>query len=460
MPSAKGIPDRAVYGDLSQLPVGKLLDYVVQRHQAERAGEHYDVRLGDRDLGLFSWASRKGIPAPKEKRLAVQQPLHSHEYGAFEGEIPSGYGKGTVKKHDTGKVLITKVEPNKVHFTLAHRRYPERFVLFKPQGGLGGKEQNWLLMNTTPTDPLKYDKIHYKSVPRNKIEPLLEKLQPTDSVQAKIDGALTLTQLLKDKIELLSYRKSKVHGGPILHTERVFHTIPNVTVPKQYQGSVLSGELYATQKGQAYDPQALGGLLNSSIAKSIPQQEQDNVKFRNQLFDIRRLGKRDISNRTMPYDERIGHVRSILDAIGGTDAGAVRDVYHLPEEAKTPTEAINLYRSIASGQHPGTTEGIVIHPSTGTPMKSKLFDEHDVFIRGMFPGKGKYLDQGVGGFVYSHDPKGPIVGEVGTGFSDQLRSDMFNTPDDYVGRRARVRTTRKLPSGALFQPSLLALHEG
>jgi DNA ligase D-like protein (predicted 3'-phosphoesterase) len=456
--AAKGIPDRGVYGDLSKLPVGQLLNYVVQHHKADRAGPHYDVRLGNEDTGLYSWASRKGIPQKGEKRLAVQQPLHDAAYGSFAGTIPEGYGKGTVSLHDTGKALITKVEPDKIHFTLAHRRYPERFVLVKPKGGIGQKEQNWLLMNTTPVDPLKYPKLKYKSVPADKIQPLLDNLKPGSSVQAKIDGAHTLTQVLKDKIELLSYRQSKVHGGPIVHTERVFRTIPNVEVPKQYQGSVMSGELYGTQKGQALDPQALGGLLNSSLAKSIPAQDQLGMQFKNQLFDLRRLGKKDVTTDT-PYETRMGHLRTILQSIGGPDASKVQDVYHLPEEAKTPATANKLYQDVAAGKHPGTTEGIVIHPPTGTPVKSKLFDEHDVHIRGFFPGKGKYTDQGVGGFVYSHEPKGPIAGEVGTGFSDQLRSDMFKDPTAYTGRVARVRTTRKLPSGALFQPSLLALHE-
>ena len=275
---ALGLPDPSEYGDMSQLSAGQLLDWIVHRHQARRAGLHHDIRFGSPETGLYSWAARKGLPEPGKKHLAVQQPLHSYDYGNFEGEIPEGYGAGTVSKADTGKVLLTKVEPNKIHFTLAHRRYPERFVLFKPEGGLGNKEQNWLLMNTTPTKPVPFEKLHYKSIPAEQVESVLSNLQPGSSVQAKIDGALTLTQLMKDKIELLSYRQSKVHGGPLPHTERVFHREPNVQVPKEYVGSVLAGELHATDaQGQALNPQTLGGLLNSSIAKSLPEQEKNQT---------------------------------------------------------------------------------------------------------------------------------------------------------------------------------------
>lgn len=458
-----GIPDRSQYGDLSQLQAGSLYDWIVQRHEAQRAGQHYDVRFGSPDLGLYSWASRKGLPDPGQKRLAIQQPLHDHAYGQFEGNIPSGYGAGDVHKHEEGKVLLTKVEPGKIHFTVAHRRYPERYVLVKPTSttGVGAKPNNWLLMNTTPTTPLAFDKEHYKSIPAEKVEPLLQNLEPGSSVQAKIDGAMTLTQLLKDKIEVLSYRKSKVHGGPIVHTERTFSGIPNIQVPKQYVGSVLQGELYGQQHGNgAVPPQVLGGILNSSLAKSLGTQQAQDIKLKQMIFDVQQIGKKKVDRNQVPYEQRHQAIRDILGSITGPGQQQVQSTIQPTSQAQTPNEALRLYQSIASGQHPSTDEGIVIHPPTGTPMKSKLFDEHDVHVRGFFPGKGKWQDKGVGGFVYSHEPKGPIVGEVGTGFTDAMRQEFFQNPNDYIGRKARVRTTGKLPSGALFQPSLLALHEG
>jgi hypothetical protein len=101
----------------------------------------------------------------------------------------------------------------------------------------------------------------------------------------------------------------------------------------------------------------------------------------------------------------------------------------------------------------------VVHPPTGLPSKIKLRDEHDVHIREFFPGMGKYEGRGVGGFRYSHEPKGPIVGEVGTGFSDEERMQMHTNPEDFLGRVARVTAQDKKPSGALFAPSYTSLHE-
>lgn len=472
---APGLPDPTQYGDLSKLRAGQLIDWIVQHHQARRAGPHYDVRFGTPDTGMFSWASRKGLPEPGQKRLAIRQPLHSTEYNQFEGEIPSGYGAGTVKKHDEGQVLITKADQNSIHFTLAHKRYPERFVLLKPKMG---DDKKWLMINTTPTQPVPYEKAHYTKVEPEKVEGILDNLKPGSSTQAKIDGAASLTKLLKDKIEIMSYRASKVHGGPILHTERVFHTLPKVNVPKEYIGSVLRGELYGQRdvngQHQTILPQELGGILNSAVGKSIQRQQDQNVRLRNLVFDVDQFGRKGIDPNVVPYQQRLSYARDILGKINGPGMGGDRQtidagyspldrgVLHTPEvtgEASTAPAAKQLWHQIVNKQNPYTSEGIVIHPETGKPIKSKLTDEHDVYVRGMFPGRGKYENNAVGGFVYSHEPTGPIVGEVGTGFSDQTRADMFTNPSDYVGRIAKVRSQTKHPSGALRAPAFLAMHE-
>ena len=250
---APGLPSKTDMGHADKLRVGQLLDYIVQRHQADRAGLHHDIRFGDKDTGLLSWAARKGLPEPGAKHLAVQQPVHSHEYKDFEGEIPEGYGKGTVKKHDQGQVLITKVTPESIHFTTAHQRHPERYTLARPKGW---GDRNWLMMNTTPRDQVPYDKVRYKKIPPEQVEPHLKAMQEGDTAEAKVDGASQLIQLAKGHAEMLAYRTSKTTGRPIVHTERFFGGRPDIPVPKHLEGSVLKGEMYASHTGQ---PPAGGG---------------------------------------------------------------------------------------------------------------------------------------------------------------------------------------------------------
>jgi hypothetical protein len=66
-----------------------------QRHEAERAGLHWDYRLviGDK---AHSWATKKELPEPGKSIMLWQQPVHTAHYALSERvEIPKGqYGAG------------------------------------------------------------------------------------------------------------------------------------------------------------------------------------------------------------------------------------------------------------------------------------------------------------------------------------------------------------------------------
>ena len=431
--SAPGIPDRSDYGDTARLTPGQLADMIVQDHSAIRAGNHKDVRIGTPDTNLFSWATKKDFPVEVGKPIALhRQPLHSHAYGQYEGDIGPGYGEGSVSKALQRKILITKNDPSGFSFTAAEGN-PDRYRFKAPDS----ESDPWMAFKAGPTPDLTHPKFHMKSVP---IDDILANLPEdnTFSIQPKVDGALQALRWRNDKPEILSHRLSKRTGRQIERTEHLFGMRPDVPRPMGItSGMELLGEFTAEKDGRPLEPQATGGYLNSSLAKATEARNSGlNTKLR--LFDI--------AGSNLPPSER----RKLLEAASSSLPG----VEVMPEE-NTREGAKEMIRQILAGTHPLTKEGVIYRGHDGVPVKGKVLDDSDVVISGTFPGKGKYKDS-FGGFTYSNTPGGEVVGRVGGGFSDATRA----TLGDQLGRIARIRSGGKFPSGAHRSPVFVALHEG
>lgn len=440
-----GIPHPSRYPDPGRAVPGDLLTWLRQRHEARRAGTHQDIRIGSPRLGLWSWATRKDLPEPGSRIQLYEQPIHSYSYKDFEGMIGSGYGAGRVTKAEEGRLLLTGVDRNHIRFTLAHTRHPERFILIRSRRD----PHKWLMVNTTPSKPIGYEKIHYKLVPGQEIDRALKMLRDSDSVQAKIDGAAALLHVGRKHVEMLSYRTS-TSGRPIVHTERVLYGRPEIKIPPELRDTLLRGEIFGVRDGHPIPSQELGGILNSSVARSIEDQKARNVRLRMAIFDLVRERGRPVDPDTVSYDERRRRMAEILKKLDLASTEIVPEV-------RGRVAAQELWDRIVRGEYPHT-EGLVIHPQLGTPTKVKIRPEQKVWITGIFPGEGKYSDA-AGGFTYSLEPGGPSIGRVGTGLSDEMRHELQRNPDAYIGRAARVTSQGSFPSGALRAPSLVALHE-
>lgn len=118
---ARGIPAGREIQDIPVINKHTVWRLVVQKHPAERAGDHYDVRLVDDASGYaHSWATRKGIPEPGKKVMLFQQPTHTAAYSDYEGPLLSGYGKTRdgeiVEKVVDVPVEVTRSDRNLVRF--------------------------------------------------------------------------------------------------------------------------------------------------------------------------------------------------------------------------------------------------------------------------------------------------------------------------------------------------------
>jgi bifunctional non-homologous end joining protein LigD len=132
--------------------------FVVQKHQAHRAGLHWDFRLEHNGV-LWSWAVRKGPSLdPADKRIAAHVEDHPLDYANFEGTIPEGqYGAGKVETWDRGtwEALIDPdagLRDGEIKFVLSGKRLRGKFTLvrLRPKPNQRNPNQrnqdNWLLI--------------------------------------------------------------------------------------------------------------------------------------------------------------------------------------------------------------------------------------------------------------------------------------------------------------------------
>lgn len=229
--------------------------------------------------------------------------------------------------------------------------------------------------------------------------------------------------------------------------------------PEEIRKAINEGKMkgvctmkHVVKKADAVPVQELSGLLNSSLAESLRKQKEQKINMRVALFNVLSKGKTPVGPE-VPYKERQLMMQEILKHLPP-------EKFHLAETATTPETQKAMWEKIQAGKNPRTSEGVVVWPETGVPTKVKIMPEYDAIIRNMFPGEGKYNGTGVGGFEYSLPGTENVVGKVGTGLSDELRKQMHENPEQFVGRVARVHAMGQYPSGAYRAPALLALHEG
>lgn len=202
---------------------------------------------------------------------------------------------------------------------------------------------------------------------------------------------------------------------------------------------------------EAIPPQELGGILNATLMESIRKQRAQRVAMRNALFDIYSYGTKPVP-RNLPYPERVAMIREVLKHLPA-------DRFHLPRLASNPEEQRKLWEDIRTGKNLRTREGVVVWKD-GKPRKVKLTADSDVYITGVFPQvTGPLKGKVAGGFAYSLEPGGKTVGRVGTGFNADTKQQMWNSPDQFVGRKARINAQGQFPSGAWRAPSYISLHE-
>lgn len=442
---APGIPSRKKTTNVPSVKKPKLFGSVIQEHQAERAGKHYDLRLADPKTGIaHSWAIRY-LPKPGEKRLAIQQPDHTEEYMTFQGEIPAGYGKGKVRIHSFADAEVVESSPDKVIFNRYVGRDTHEYVMIRTSGN------KWIIMNRTPTGEkltMPESKPRYRELKPHQVDPD----KPGQRWDAKIDGAHLLYDIQPGKqIRAFSYRKSKRGPALIQHTYRIPGLIGK-KAPRNIKPMLLRGEVYAIdpKTKRAILSSDLGSLLNSNVIKSRRLQKEKG-KLINTIFDIIKYEGRDVSD--LPTEEKRKLIKDVLNRKG------IKGLFHTPPSATTPAAKKKLFEKIRAGKLKQTKEGIIIHTEKGMT-KVKFKPEWDIRIKGIFTKKKGRARGMAGGFYYDEvdGVKLKRSARVGTGFSHELRRAMLENPDDFENLIVKVTGMEQHRSGAIRAPSFVGWH--
>jgi len=401
----------------------KVTKMTVQEHTADKAGLHYDIRL-DLDGKAISFASRKGFPdTPGKPRLLIRQPDHQTSYMNWEGTIPSGeYGAGAVKVFDSQDVVVSS-EENKIRLLVPKGPNAGNYTL------VNTKDKDWLLVKNKELDRYWDERPDYKKV---KLD--LESI-PKDNflVSRKYDGAHFIAKLTDKGISLTSQNKS-ISGENIAREDNYPH-IKYTKVPKEFVGAVIRGELHHPKGFNT-----LSAMTLASPDKSWKMQEAlgkaEFIPFELQEFQGKKFS--DYSP-----EERAKLVDSIADALPNT--------YIKPPERKRPGESVRDFfnRVVAAGG-----EGIVLQDRvTGEFYKKKNRLDFDLRIKDITEGTGRL--SGSAGALVLEDRSGTEVGNVGTGFSDEMRKDLFKNKSSYIGKLVKIKSDAPLKAKSIRGPSFV-----
>jgi hypothetical protein len=455
---APGIPASRAVKSIRSAKGTEVWNLAVQQHPAQRAGDHFDIRLVDPNEGdAHSFVTRKGegLPQPGGRAFRVkQQPTHTSDYALkFEGEIAKGYGKtrkGEKVKHVLNEpVEVLQASQDFVRFNLYTGRGPQEFILTRDKKR--PEDPGWFLINVTKTrDRLKdlpFSKPKYKEVKPGAID-----FSDEDQVMAaKLDGGHNTFVLKKgQRPRIFSYRVPKERKtGAIEHSQKV-ESLYHSRVPASVHDTILRGELYARGEKGPVRAEIVGGMLNAGVWKSRELQKEHG-KLRAAVFDVVKFRGKDMTNAT--YAEKLDALKEVQKQM---------PQFEIPDMAFTEEEKRALLDSIEKKLHPATHEGVILWPrhKPGRPIKSKFTVDHDVFVHSVTQAKGKdgKPKDEAGAIWYSLTPDGPPVAKMGTGFSSALRKDLWKRRDSYIGAVAKLTAERQTKRGAFTKARFQGWH--
>jgi bifunctional non-homologous end joining protein LigD len=386
--------------------------FVVQRHDARRL--HYDFRL-ERDGVLLSWAVPKGVPLePGTQHLAVHVEDHPLEYATFEGEIPKGqYGAGTVEIWDRGTYdLVEEKRDGGLTVRLHGERLDGTWTLIPAK--LSGDEKNWLIVR-------KREEV--TPAPRGKprrYEPMLATLaaglpQGTDWLfEPKWDGYRAIAYVREGDVELRSRRDNDL-------TERFAEIARALPRAVRSPNCVLDGEVCA---------------LDESGKSSFSLMQQGRGKLAYYVFDVLEIDGEPVLGRPLADRRRLlGH---LLD--GRSQTIRLSEVF---DDGEALLEAAG--QQGLEGVMAKRAASVYEQRRSRNWLKVKVRPEQEFVVAGYTKGQGRRAR--LGALVLAVQEHGGLrwVGNVGTGFTEQMLDELLARLRPLEGRDSPLSEPPKMP---------------
>jgi bifunctional non-homologous end joining protein LigD len=402
--------------------------FVVQKHQAARAGLHWDFRL-EHDGVLWSWAVPKGPSMdPADRRMAIHVEDHPIDYATFSGEIPAGgYGAGSVEIWDSGTWRALDdpefgMGKGHLHFELRGQRLRGLFSLIRMRQR--GRSEAWLLIKgqdlaasegadasaleaaplapgTSSTPPVVGASAAV--LPRAQKPQLCVTLEdppdgPTWVSEVKFDGYRLLARIEAGVVRLMTRNG---HDW----TERMPH-LARALAGLNVQAAMIDGELVALDSDGVPSFADLQAALSAGRDKAL-------VYY---AFDLLHLDGWDLRQATLLDRKTLLRALGPWDgALRYSDHQAGRSAAFLALVAKRGLEGIVVKRADApyrAGRGPAWA-------------KIKCLGREEFVVLGWTPPAGRRI--GLGALQVGHyDKKGGLhyAGGVGTGFTDTTLADL------------------------------------
>ena len=250
---------------------------------------------------------------------------------------------------------------------------------------------------------------------------------PDTAASVKHDGANYFMVFDRQGSPSFFSRRPSVKGGFPNRTSQLPH-LTSKPLP-QFANQVINIELIHTghsSQGKEDHPR-LSGILNSLPEKSIKSQEEHGP-VRAVMIDV-------IHPKINTYGEKLEHMKKIEEAFGKPEL--LKSV-----SVKIGSKGINDL--IDSTRNTGK-EGVIItsltEPETSnTRIKVKHTNTYNLKVKRVnqeYDILGNPKDSA--GSLTVVDSSGKEVADVGSGFSKEQRKEIWNNPDNWVGREIQVK---------------------